>query len=82
MALKHCNLPTLAEQREKLTHKFAVDTYNNGIHKNFFEDIKTDRPNTRSKPKVIENFGYTSRFRKSAKQYMAKIINKGKKYPS
>ena len=74
-ALKHCDLPTLAERREILTTKFALETFKSGIHNDFFEDASSDRPDTRSKPKVIEPSGNTSRFMKSAIPYMAKNIN-------
>ena len=75
-ALKHCELPTLAERREVLTSKFALDTFKSGIHTNFFEEASSDRPNTRSKPKVIEPSGSTSKLRKSAMVHLSKKVNK------
>ena len=75
-ALKRCDLPTLAERREILTTKFALETFKSGIHNDFFEDANSERPDTRSKPIVIEPSGKTSRFMKSAIPYMMKKINK------
>ena len=75
-ALKHCELPTLAERREVLTSKFALDTFKSGIHTDFFEEASSDRPNTRSKPKVIEPSGSTSKLRKSAMVHLSKKVNK------
>ena len=39
LALKACDLPSLAERRENLTVKFAQDTYNNPMHKKFFSKV-------------------------------------------
>ena len=75
-ALKHCELSTLAERRDTLTCKFALETYRCGLHKDFFEVEDVDRPNTRFKPKVKEHTGNTSRFRNSALPTMSKHVNK------
>ena len=77
-ALKYCDLPTLSERRETLTTNFALETYKSGLHKDFFEEENADRPNTRSKPKVKEHTGNTSRLNKSAIPTMSKMINDSK----
>ena len=75
LALNACNIVSLAERREELTTKFAHDTYNNPMHKDFFEVITGPRPNTRSKPEVQIPFCSTSRYSKSAIPAFTKIIN-------
>ena len=75
LALKACELDSLAERRDELTTKFAHDTYNNPMHKDFFEVITGPRPNTRSKPEVQIPFCSTSRYSKSAIPAFTKIIN-------
>ena len=75
LALNACNIVSLAERREELTTKFAHDTYNNPMHKDFFEVITEPRPNTRSKPEVQIPFCSTSRYSKSAIPAFTKIIN-------
>ena len=47
VALNACDLPSLTERRENLTIKFAHDTYNNPMHKKFFQNLPDSRPNTR-----------------------------------
>ena len=78
-ALKHFDLPTLAERRETLATKFALDTFKSGLHCEFFEETNSNRPNTRSKPKVKEHPGKTTRCRKSAIPYLSKKINNHKR---
>ena len=75
LALKLCDLTSLDERRENLTIKFAHDTYNNPMHKAFFEKLPDSRPNTRSKPKVQIPFGSTNRFNNSAGPTFARIVN-------
>ena len=75
LALKACDLPSLAERRENLTTKFAHDTYNNPMHKEFFQSLPDSRPKTRSNPKVQEPFSSTTRYTKSAIPTMSKLIN-------
>ena len=74
-ALKSCNLVTLEQRREDLTTKFALDTYRNPRHKEFFENVSTSRPNTRFKPTVQEHHGTTYRYLNSALPTMIKRIN-------
>ena len=75
LALKACDLPSLAERRENLTVNFAQDTYNNPMHKNFFQSATDSRPNTRSKPKVQVPFSSTTRYAKSAIPTFSRMIN-------
>ena len=75
VALNACDLPSLTERRENLTIKFAHDTYNNPMHKKFFQNLPDSRPNTRSKPKVQEPFSATSRYTKSAIPTFSRMIN-------
>ena len=75
LALKSCDLTPLAERRENLTIKFALDTYNNPLHKDFFKRLPDSRPNTRSKPKVHVPFGKTERYNNSAIPVFTRIIN-------
>ena len=75
LALKACNLPSLAERRENLTTKFALDMYKNPMHKDFFHSLPDSRPNTRTKPKVYVPSGSTERYNKSAIPAFTRIIN-------
>ena len=75
LALKSCDLTPLAERRENLTIKFALDTYNNPLHKDLFKRLPDSRPNTRSKPKVHVPFGKTERYNNSAIPVFTRIIN-------
>ena len=75
LALKSCDLTPLAERRENLTIKFALDTYNNPSHKDFFERLPDSRPNTRSSPKVHVPTGSTNRYTNSAIPVFTRIIN-------
>lgn len=75
VALSSCDLISLAERRQILTSKFAHDTFENPIHKDFFEKISESRPNTRSNPIVKEKTWLTSRCTKSAIPTMSRMIN-------
>ena len=75
LALHSCELNSLTERREILTRKFGHDTYENVRHKGFFEEISNSRPNTRSKPKVQEQYGSTGRYYKSAIPAMSRMLN-------
>ena len=74
-ALKLCDLTSLAERRENLTTKFALDMYKNPMHKDFFKSLPDSRPNTRTKPKVYVPSGSTERYNKSAIPAFTRIIN-------
>ena len=74
LALKACDLPSLAERRENLTDKFGQDTYNSPMHKKFFQSLPDSRQNTRSKPKVQVPFSSTTRYTKSAIPTFARMI--------
>ena len=74
-ALKLCDLTSLAERRENLTTKFALDMYKNPMHKDFFQSLPDSRPNTRTKPKVYVPSGSTERYNKSAIPAFTRIIN-------
>ena len=78
-ALKHFDLPTLAERRETLATKFALDTFKSGSHCEFFEETNSNRPNTRSKPKFKVHPSKTTRCGKSAIPYLSKKINNHKR---
>ena len=77
-ALNHLDQPILAEQREILTTKFAIQTFKNERHKDFFE-IKTNiRHCSRLKPTIQEHTCNTERLKNSAIPYMSAILNKMK----
>ena len=75
-ALKYLNLPPLDERRENLTTKFALQTFRNERHNNFFERKSYSRPNSRYKPTIHEPTCTTERYRKSATLHMARTLNK------
>ena len=54
VALKHLKIPKLVVRRESLSRKFAIDTFNNVRHKDFFEKKSIVRPNARFNPIVHE----------------------------
>ena len=74
-ALKHLELPTLAERRESLTSKFGVETFKNERHKGFFEEKLNVRPNSRYKPEIQEQTCNTERYKNSTIPYLSKILN-------
>ena len=74
-ALQMCDLPSLAERRNELSIKFAHNTYENPRHKDFFKELPSSRPNTRSKQKVQEQFCPTSKYQKSSVPMMSTIVN-------
>ena len=75
-ALKYLNLPPLDERRENLTTKFALQTFRNERHNNFFERKSYSRPNSRFKPIIHEPTCTTERYRKSATLHMTRTLNK------
>ena len=75
VALTNLDLPTLAERRETLTRKFALDTFNNPNHKEFFDETTNVRPNARFKPAVQEYTCGTDRLKNSAIPYMSRLLN-------
>ena len=77
-ALTHLDLPTLAERRESLTGKFALETFKNERHNGFFEEKLNVRPNSRQNPIIQEQTCRTERHRKSAIPYMSRMLNKVK----
>ena len=77
-ALNHLDLLTLAERRDVLTTKFAIQTFRNERHKDFFE-LKTNvRHCSRSKPTIQEHTCNTKRLKNSSIPVMSSIINKMK----
>ena len=77
-ALNHLDLLTLTERRDVLTTKFAIQTFRNERHKDFFE-LKTNfRHCTRSKPTIQEHTCNTKRLKNSSIPVMSSIINKMK----
>ena len=71
-------LQTLAERRETLTGKFALETFKNERHNGFFEEKLNVRPNSRHNPIIQEQTCRTERHRKSAIPYMSRMLNKDK----
>ena len=77
-ALNHLDLLTLAERRDVLTTKFAIQTFRNERHKDFFE-LKTNiRHCSRFKPTIQEHTCNTKRLKNSSIPVMSTIINKMK----
>ena len=68
-------LPTLAEQRENLTGKFALETFKNERHKGFFKEKVNVRPNSRYKPEIQEETYTTERSKNVAIPYISKLLN-------
>ena len=75
-ALTHLDLQTLAERRESLTGKFALETFKNERHNGFFEEKLNVRTNSRQNPIIQEQTCKTERHRKSAIPYMSRMLNK------
>ena len=78
IALNHLDLPTLAERREVLTTKFAMQTYRNERHKDFFEIKSNIRHCSRFKPTIQEHTCNTERLKNSSIPAMSTILNKMK----
>ena len=74
-ALKYLNIPSLAERRETLTSKFAIQTFRNERHNNFFERKSYSRPGIRQKSTIQEPTCNTERYRKSASIHMPRTLN-------
>ena len=77
-ALTHLNLLTLTERREALTTKFAIQTFKNERHKDFFEIKSNIRHCSRLKPIIQEHTCNTERLKNSAIPFMTRILNKMK----
>ena len=75
-ALEHLGLTTLSIRREALTSKFAVETFQNERHEDFFEERINIRESARTKQKVQEKACRTTRYYKSAIPYMSRNLNK------
>ena len=74
-ALETYDLVPLKVRRDELTRKFAHQTFNDPMHRDFFEVAPDSRPNTRFKPRVIEHQGRSFRFLNSAIQSFSREIN-------
>ena len=70
--------PPLAERRESLTTKFAIQTFKNERHKDFFEIKSNIRHCSRLKPIIQEHTCNTERLKNSAIPFMTRILNKMK----
>ena len=66
---------TLAERREILTGKFALDAFKSKRHKDIFTKKVFERAPGRSEPIVQEIQCYTDRYYKSAVPYMSRKLN-------
>ena len=77
-ALIHLDLISLAEWREVLTSKFALQTFRNERHKDFFEINSNIRHCSRLKPTIQEYTCNTERLKNSAIPVMSAILNKMK----
>ena len=77
-ALNHLDLLTLAERREVLTTKFAMQTFRNERHKDFFEIKSNIRHCSRIKPTIQEHTCNTERLKNSSIPVMSSILNKMK----
>lgn len=75
LVLNMCDLPSLAERRNELCIKFAHNTYENPRHKDFFKELPSSRPKTRSKQKVQEQFCPTFKYQRSSVPMMSKNVN-------
>ena len=75
VALKYLKIPKLVVRRESLSRKFAIDTFNNVRHKDFFEKKSIVRPNARFHPIVQEETCITERLKNSAIPYMSRLLN-------
>ena len=74
--LEYLGLTTLSIRREALTSKFAVETFKNERHEDFFEERINIRESARTKQKVQEKACRTTRYYKSAIPYMSRNLNK------
>ena len=77
-ALNHLDLLTLAERREVLTTKFAMQTFRNERHKDFFEIKSNIRHCSRIKPTIQEHTCNTERLKNSSIPVISSILNKMK----
>ena len=75
-ALTYLNLPSLAERRESLATKFAIQTFSNERHNDFFERKSNYRPGSRYKPSIQEHTCTTERYRNASIPAMSRIINR------
>ena len=75
-ALTYLKIPSLAERRETLTTKFAVQTFRNERHNDFFERKSYSRPSSRHKSIIHEPTCTTERYRNAAILYMSRLLNK------
>ena len=71
----YLKIPNLVVRRESLSRKFAIDTFNNVRHKDFFEKKSIVRPNARFNPIVHEETCRTERLKNSAIPYMSRLLN-------
>ena len=74
-ALIYLGLTSMAERRETITCNFGLDTFNNKRHKDFFEEKRNNRPNSRYKPRIQELTCNTDRYRYSFIPYMSRLLN-------
>ena len=77
-ALTYLKLPSLAERREILTTKFAIQTFKNERHNDFFERKSNYRPGSRHKPSIQEHTCTTERYRNAPIPAMSRILNRMK----
>ena len=75
-ALTYLKLPSLAERRETLTTKFAVQTFRNERHSDFFERKSYTRPSSRRKSIIHEPTCTTERYRNAVILFMSGLLNK------
>ena len=74
-ALGHLELQTLSQRREILTRKFALETFKNERHQDFFEEKKNNRSTSRNMHIVQEKNCKTTRYYNSAIPYMSRMLN-------
>ena len=74
-ALIYLGLTSMAERRETITCNFGLDTFNNERHKDFFEEKRNNRPNSRYKPRIQELTCNTDKYRYSSIPYMSRLLN-------
>ena len=77
-ALIHLDIISLAERREVLTSKFALQTFRNERHKDYFEINSNIRCCSKLKPSIQEYTCNTERLKNSAIPVMSEILNKMK----
>lgn len=75
-ARQNLNMTTLKERRDILCKRFAMNLYKDPKHKEIFQTIDPNRPNTRNKQVLKEFTCRTERFYKSAVPHMTRLINK------